>query len=51
MSDPRNQIKIVPKKPRNPVVVQMISLRKREVIMKDRRKSRETRKDWKKEQW
>lgn len=51
MNKSKNELKITVKKPRNYIAMQMIISGRSQTVMKDRRKSRETKKDWRKEQW
>lgn len=52
MDKSKLEMKIEVKKPRNYIALQMVLAGKAGTrIMKDRRKSRETKKDWRKEQW
>jgi hypothetical protein len=51
MDKRKMSLKITPKKPRNYIAMQMIISGRSQMVMKDRRKSRETKQDWRKEQW
>lgn len=51
MDKSKMTFRIKDKKPRNFIAMQMIIANKSGGPMKDRRKSRETKRDWRKEQW